>query len=343
MVLLAGAVMTCFFEYIEDTILTLPTATNINGGADKKKGPRASPSQVMPIHNEGWKHSTAFREHAKGLFTMDAAVHFLAQRAALSVRQAWHVNTDTNLLTVDSQHVGASFCDLIYIPELEMINESESSRALSSMQVQKDKLSSYNMDHFHEFVYCLKQQRSRLNTVRCTIFDHSWGIDTNVHFIRETTSPYRSADVLIKQKLDRANRICKQQYNQFKMLIHPSCILQESVVDGIIGTRLIQSFVLDLLGRESTAASVYRTRIREGYVASCSWVFDGVTEGPLLLLPLPRLLLFCCYTATPTTSINYHYYYSYYYYCPVCLISSNCLVLLSRLMYSFFTIFSCLW
>lgn len=289
-VLFVGAVVTCLFDLVEANILTLPTRTALA---------RAASGKVMPIHSNGYDDSSSRRDHAACLFTLDNDVQFLAKQASKSVRQAWKVKADTDLLTVDMLLVGRSFCDIIYIPELQMINDFKSSQAVSSMKVQKKKLSPQNMDLFYEFVYCLKQQRSHFNSARCMAFDQSWGIDsgtktnTNVQFGREARPPFRSVDVLIKREVDVASRQCKELLSQFKVLTHPhphptsesnnsnsnskrgskrgsegsasiGSMLDASVVDGIIGTRLLQTFVLDLLGRHSTAASVYRTQIREG-------------------------------------------------------------------------------
>lgn len=307
---MASSVLNCLFTVVKDKVLTIPTTVrpdvrrSENGsGSDDNAGAGViatpSASQIVPINIEARDNSEVTHEaHVTYVFTLDETLKSLASQASLSVLQAWTMHKDMDFLSEDIYAVDSGFCDLIYIPELEMNDDNVNRRAVTQMHVHTAQLTPHNMDMFYEFVYCLQQQRLRLNSNRCVGFDRSWGIDAHVHFASESKTPFRCVDVLIKKEIDVALKTYRQLFLKFQRLKKPSasmhsststigldCVVPKclpidaSVADGIIGTRLLHLFVLDLLGHQTAAAAVYRNQIIEGYVMSAFSFFLSYAQN----------------------------------------------------------------
>ena len=261
-VLLLAGVATFLFEILEERVLSLPSLSGGDGAAALP-----STAQVGPASIGEWEEASAAlpqRQPPLCLFALDDSVGFLAKRASLSVRKAWQLDPDSDLLNVDMCAASHSFCDIIYIPELEMCTKTLSSLALDVLKVKRDCLTEQHMDEFHEFVYCLKQQRPRLNVPRRLRFDRSWGIDSKVHFGCGAAAPFSRVDVLIKREMDASRELYQQSMRKLAVLSEATGCVGKSVADGIVGTRLLHGFMLDLLGRQEVAASVYRKKLGEG-------------------------------------------------------------------------------
>ena len=257
---LFSGVMTWLFEIAEKRILALPEMQDEDVAAP-------SYSEVVPANIVEWESSTFERKQPRScVFLLNIALKYLEERATLSVRKAWMFGSDTDLLNIDLLKSSSSFCDVIYIPELEMHTKALSDRAIERLNVDLTNLSPLNMDKFREFVYCLKQQRTRLNKSRCEWFDSCWGIGPDQRFARQTMYPDQGVDVLIKQEIDIASQRCAAMRQEFESLSSMSKPPDKRTFDAIVGTRLLQYFVLDLLGRKRTASVVYRAKLGEGYV-----------------------------------------------------------------------------
>jgi hypothetical protein len=256
LLLWAGAV-TCVFELLVESVLCLPTHHTDDDYATHNRTVK-----IIPVGMDKLKQSIVIRQQPTCTFTQNKTVHLLSMKAAQSVRQAWPNNTSTDLLKVPSHLVDRSFCDIIYMPELDMCTPAMSRLAIDTLEVDTTLVSPQNMKEFREFAYCLKQQRPRLNVHRHEKFDRTWGIDANVHFAVGLDS---RVDVLLKSEMDLASRRDVETFTKLKLMSVPTsgCPVDGDVLESFIGTHLLHSFVLDLLGRHSPAACVYRNKTIE--------------------------------------------------------------------------------
>lgn len=252
-------VVTWLFELIEKGILTL--------SVNPDEATLLSLRSVVAVGQNEWESSSDRRKQPMtSVFKVNKALQYLEERATLSVRKAWKLSSNSDLLNIDMLMSDSCFCDVIYIPELEMHTKVLSDRAIESLNVDLEHISTQNMGNFREFIYCLKQERARLNKSRCQLFDRCWGIGPDQRFVRETTYPFRSVDVLIKQEMDTSSSHYSAMLEIFEALSFQCKQLNNNCFDVIAGTRLLHFFVLDLLGRQRTASAVYRSALGEGYV-----------------------------------------------------------------------------
>jgi hypothetical protein len=200
-------------------------------------------------------------------FRQDAAVIKLAAKAAQSIKVAWNMEEDANILL-------SPFCDAIYIPELDMCTAALSSLAMADLQVHEHSLSAgVHADKFSEFVFCLKQERRRLDKARLEDFDRSWGIDAEGHFgvraqrtVRSVLGrgdlKFRRVDELLQREILAA---CRHYATSLEQLQHQAVSPAEASVQvsTAIGVHLLHGFVADLLGRGTAAGTVYRTKTAE--------------------------------------------------------------------------------
>jgi hypothetical protein len=267
-----AGLVACAFQVLAERVLSRP--------------PLASPAGVAPLRGDTCLQEEGEEEGegeggvrvspvCKLSFRPAAAVVKVAARAEESIKRAWGLDEDADMLASD-------FCDPpLCLPELDA---ARSRAAMEALQVggDGDALSGpCPKEAFSEFVYCLQQERGRLNKARLVHFDRSWGIDAAGHFGvhmcaqgavarllgRGGTSVMR-VDVLLERAVEAACRDCETARQQLQPGIETGTVTgietgTESEMRAARGVRLLQGFVEDLLGRASGAAAVHRTKAAE--------------------------------------------------------------------------------
>jgi hypothetical protein len=190
------------------------------------------------------------------------AVILAAQDALLAVQRYWSRGR-SNMHMLEN-----GFCDQIFIPELLVLNRGMTNLAVSDMQV--DPLLAEYIDgssnFFAEFVYCLKQQRRQLDQSRRQVFDRNWCISRSGHLLAGSTvcsvvnfpRKYRT-DVLLKEECDAVLESSKLEAKSVLSLRSAVPFTHESIV----GVKILHLFVMDLLGRHSSAAISFKMKAGE--------------------------------------------------------------------------------
>ena len=191
-----------------------------------------------------------------------------SQVASNAVTKAW--SDGPNLLE-------NGFCDQIFIPELLILHKGMINFSMSDLGIDVKLLpnrSETERFRFGEFMYCLKKQRRQLhcNPRRQLFFDRDWQLSSDGKMLENSGSSsicgmfqwpplcYRH-DILLERE---CHFVLADSEKESAMLLSFESSSLPIITEKVIGTRILQLFLVDLLrGQSSAAAKEFKMKLND--------------------------------------------------------------------------------